>query len=228
MVFRELGPQVLKKIVAGLRSSCEDVVLQAAFAVANLANGTHDQQDMIMHYPDMLTSLQACLAESTSAVRRPSVSCVLTLAQSNPRRRKEMVDAGIVGTLKRLCEWSGHSAHAHGHAHGSMGMSLSPTSGGGGGHWGGRSPARSPPSNHVTVPPTGVYGSWAGSGSMHHHHHSHSLAHHGPGTGRGQALGHASHQSWSSSHMALEDDRDVIQRARTALDWLERGETYIT
>ncbi|KAH9484613.1 Armadillo repeat-containing protein 8 [Psilocybe cubensis] len=226
MIFRELGPQVLEKIVAGLRSSCTDVVLQAAFAIANLANGSHDQQDMILRFPGMLTSLQSCLAESTSDIRRPAVSCILTLAQSNPRRRKEMMDAGIISTLRRLCEWSGHSTHGLGHGHNhppAIGVSLSPTSGGAG-HWGGRSPLRSPPS-HAPVPVTGVYGSWGGSGSM--HHHSHSLAHHVPASGRIQPYGHTSHHSWSSP-MALEDDRDVIQRARTALEWLERGETYLT
>ncbi|KAF8967241.1 armadillo-type protein [Flammula alnicola] len=234
MVFRELGAQVLEKIVAGLRSPCEDVLLQAAFAIANLANGTPEQQDMILHYPDMLLALQNCLAEATPAVRRPSVSCILVLAQSRPKRRKEMNDAGIISTLKRLCEWSGHSAHGPGlgpaaSSVGSLGMSLSPPSSGG--HWGGRSPVRLPSSTHAAAPAAGVYGSWGGSGSMHAYAAPHALVighgghRHVPGVGR--LHGYGSHHSWAP-HMSLEDDRDVVQRARQALEWLEHGETYIS
>jgi len=231
MIFRELGPQVLEKIVAGLRSPCEHVVVQSAFCVANLVNGSHEQQDMILHYPGMLNALQTCLAEMGPDVRRPAVSCVLVLAQSNPRRRKEMMEAGIVGTLKRLCEWSGH-ASGHGHGHGPphspvVGMSLSPPVGGGGGHWGGRSPGIRPTASSAThATSQGVYGSWSGSGSMMHHHHSHSFAaaHHAAAGGHRP---HGNHHHWTS-HMALEDDKDVVQRARTALEWLEHGETYST
>ncbi|KDR69187.1 hypothetical protein GALMADRAFT_160499 [Galerina marginata CBS 339.88] len=237
MVFREIGPQpLLDRIVLGLRSPCDDVLLQAAFALANLANGTREQQDAILHHPGLLSGLQVCLAESTADVKRPAVACVLTLAKNNPRRRKEMVDAGIVGTLKRLCEWSGHSATlGHGHGHGpapgvGIGMSFSPPAGGGGaGRWGGRDVARSPTasSGHVAAAgAAGVYGSWSGNGSL-HHHQSHSLAHHGYGApGGGRNL--ASHQAWTSHQIALEEERDVVQTARSALEWLEHGETYIS
>lgn len=232
MVFRELGPRVLAKIVEGMRSPNEDVVLQATFALANLSNGSHEQQELIVRYPNLLSALQTCLAESTASVRRPAVSCVLVLAQANPRRRKEMAEVGIVGTLRRLCEWSGHAhgqphGHAHGHASslaGGMGLSLSPsnaTAGGGPGPgpggmsaWGGRSPIRSPStSNTPTV--AGIYGSWGGSGSL-HHHHSHSFTH----------PGHVGGHYPTSHSMVLDDDRDVVQRARTALEWLEHGEVY--
>jgi len=33
--------------------------------------------------------------------------CVLELIRTNPKRRKELVDVGIVSTLKRICEWVG-------------------------------------------------------------------------------------------------------------------------
>ena len=33
------------------------------------------------------------------------MSFVLELARTNPKRRKEFADAGIVSTLKRICEW---------------------------------------------------------------------------------------------------------------------------
>ncbi|KAF9545167.1 hypothetical protein CPC08DRAFT_823953 [Agrocybe pediades] len=283
MVFRNLGPQVLEKIVAGLRSPCSDVVLQAAFSVANLVNGTHEDQEAILHYPGLLTGLQACLAEMGPDIRRPAVSCVLALAQANPRRRKEMAEAGIVGTLKRLTEWSGHPgvgaghgghvhshSFAHSHAHPHVGMSLSPPVAGG--HWGAsRSPGTTAGAGHRSTSSTSssnatagsqVYGSWGGSGSLAHHHHSPSLTysyatphlgHHPPhhhhhhssvaSVGLGVSSSHRPHLahhhhssttglglggSGSTSHMALEDDKDVVQRARTALEWLEHGETYST
>ncbi|KAF8163814.1 armadillo-type protein [Crassisporium funariophilum] len=153
MVFREVGPQVLGRIGVALGSGNDNVVLQAAYVLANLSNGTHEQQDMILSYPRLLSALQTCLASKAEA-RRPAVSCILELVRGNPRRRKEMMEAGIVGTLKRLCE----------------------------------------------------------CGSMHHYApHSHHAYGHGHG-----------------AHLGLDEDRDVVQRARVALDWLEHGEGYVS
>ncbi|PPQ75379.1 hypothetical protein CVT26_015511 [Gymnopilus dilepis] len=166
LVFASLDTSLLlSKVLAGLHSRSEDVVLQACFALANLANGCEEQQEEIVGFPGMLNALRDCIAEGgpgpghtvvasgllspggggglgSSEVRKPAVSCVLTLVKGQPRRRKEMNDAGIVSTLKRFTEWSGHGI------------------------------------------------------------------------------------AWPS-HMALEDDRYVVQRARQALEWLEHGETYI-
>ncbi|CAA7262370.1 unnamed protein product [Cyclocybe aegerita] len=178
MVYREIGPHVLGKLVDGMRSafsapslpsypsestslspypstSRADVALQATYALANLANGTHEQQDLMLRYPGLLPALQACLAESTAAVRRPALACVLVLAKANPRRRKEMAEVGIVGTLKRLCEWSGSGSggghHPYGAGSSGAGTSFSPTSAtrgtagaGSGVPWPGRPSARSP------------------------------------------------------------------------------------
>ena len=80
-----------------------------------------------------------------------------------------MTEAGIVNTLKRLCEWSG----------GYGGTS----SGGAGGGWtfinpstGGRSPGRHSGSGGIGGGGGGP-GSWGGSGSMRHLHGSgHSAA----------------------------------------------------
>jgi hypothetical protein len=77
------------------------------------------------------------------------VACVLELARTNPKKRKEIADAGIVSTLRHICDWTG-------------GVTISP---------GGR-----------------------------------TAAHHG----------------------VMEDDKDVIDQARMALDWLEHGEVYVT
>jgi hypothetical protein len=36
------------------------------------------------------------------------VACILELARGNPRRRKEIIDAGFVGTLRHICEFGSH------------------------------------------------------------------------------------------------------------------------
>lgn len=264
LVFSSLDPPLLlSKILAGLQSRFEDVVLQACFALANLANGSEEQQEEIMRFPGILSALRVCIAEGgpgpgpvgghgsglaspggggsigglgSSEVRRPAVGCVLMLVQGQPRRRKEMNDAGIVSTLKRFTEWSGHgpslggSAHGHG---GGIGMSLSPPTPSSA-RWSGRvqspvrgSAAAASGNNSSSAAPAaggGVYGSWGGTGSIHQHyaqHHQHlhhPWYHSSSSSSRGAA--------WQS-HMALEDDRDVVQRARQALEWLEHGETYV-
>jgi len=218
MVFREI-PQVLGKLVEGMGSPHEDVVLQSNFALANLANGTREHQELIIKYPQLLSTLQVCLAEFTPAIRRPAVSCVLALAEANPRRRKEMAEAGIVDALRRLCDWSGHAPESSHHEH-----DFSSSNTGIGNNTsevtsvlGGRGSNRSV---------NGVYGSWPRSG-----HAPYSFGRHGHGSGiadgHGFAGGAPGHRV--SSHLAsLDDDRDVIQRARSALECLERGESYTT
>lgn len=168
IIFQELGSDLLlSRVTMALGSSDDDVVLQvgtfdpiplshsrahccwliqAAFVLANLANGHESHQDLIMSHPKLLASLRNCLADSKAEARRPAVACVLELVRNNPKRRKDIIDAGIVSTLRHICEWSG-------------GLTMSP---------GGR-----------------------------------SLQHHSSG--------------------ALEDDRDTIDNARLALDWLEHG-----
>ena len=39
---------------------------------------------------------------------------VLELARRNPKRRKELVDVGIVATLKLICEWTGGTSSSPG------------------------------------------------------------------------------------------------------------------
>lgn len=111
--------------------------------LANLTNGNEGQQNLIIAHPYVLPSIRACLAHTKTAIRQPAVSCILELARTNPKSRREIIDAGIVTTLRRICEWTGSAA-------------LTP---------GGRS----------------------------------------------------AHQS------ALDGDREIVERARRALDWLEHG-----
>ncbi|KAF9472293.1 ARM repeat-containing protein [Pholiota conissans] len=222
MIFRELGPAVLTRLLHGLSSSSTDVVLQAAYALANLTNGTGAQQDSILGAPGILSALASCLAEGPPAVRRPCVSAVLTLAQRNPRRRREMQEAGIVNTLKRLSEWSGHGpapVSSGAGSTGASGMGLSPSSRGSGagaaaagggawspGAWGAHQAGVHAHSGSGTWAP----GTWSGSGGVMH-----------------AALG-AGRTPSASSHLVLEDDREVVSRARLALEWLEHGETYVS
>lgn len=229
MVFREI-PQVLSKLVDGMRSTNEDVVLQSTYALANLANGTHGQQDMIVKHPHLLSALQLCLAESNSAVRRPAVSCILTLVESNPKRRKEMNEAGIISSLRSLCDWSGHpppqphDSHGHSSAIGGPGGSAASLSHAIGVAPGGNAPysARSSVRSFVGGLNSagvlgGTYGSWAGSGALHMHY----------GTGR-HGLGTNLTDGRSGSQLVLDDEHDVIQRAREALGWLDHGDSFAT
>lgn len=83
---------------------------QAACALANLCNGEDDVQEAILSHPSLLKALHSCLAHTSVEVRRPAVSCVLELVRSQPGRRKELSEAGIVGTLRHIVEWSGAAA----------------------------------------------------------------------------------------------------------------------
>jgi len=198
MVFREIGILVLGRITSGLNSGNDNVVLQAVSALANLSNGTNEQQDLILSYPNLLSALQICLSEGKAEVRSPAVSCTLELVTGNPRRKKAMAEAGIVNTLKRLCEWSGGYGGTSGGGGGGSGGSwtfISPNTGG-------RSPGRHSGSGGIGGGAGGP-GSWGGSGSMRHLHGS----------------GH--------STARIDEDRVVVQRARIALDWLEHGEGYV-
>ncbi|KAJ7059726.1 ARM repeat-containing protein [Mycena amicta] len=159
--------------------SDEDVVLQAACLLGNLANGA-SMQSLIVRDAELLASLRSVLAERGPGVRGPVVAAVLELAKGSTAGRRALVDAGVGVTLRRMC-----SVHA---------TASSPqqqfATGSSGGSWGVRRESSA--------------GS-LGSGST----ASASVS-----LGRGNHHGH------------MEDDRDVIDQAKTALDWLEHGEAY--
>lgn len=263
---------LLSILLSGLTSSSPDVVLQSAFALANLANSpVQAHLEKFAFWPGMLSVLQNLLVDGgvgagaahtisthwppasssyssasanpvrTAEIRRPVVQCIATLAtKGSSKVRREVRESGIAGTLKRLCEWSGvpsGSGALGGHLGGSTGMSLSPPTSPSG-HWAGRTPA-SPTSGSSSMggnsASSGVYGSWSGSGSM-HGSLGHST-HQGPGVGipvgryggHGAYLGGHGHGAGGGGGvLAIEDDRDVIQRARAALEWLEHGEGFAT
>jgi hypothetical protein len=81
------------------------MTMQAVSALANLANGSQTQQNLLISHKPLLGALRSCLGEANVKTRKPAVSFVLQLARTNPTQRKEFVDAGIVTTLKRICDW---------------------------------------------------------------------------------------------------------------------------
>ncbi|KAF7319164.1 hypothetical protein HMN09_00252900 [Mycena chlorophos] len=179
---RELGGGALLGHVTRVLQGAgdDDVVLQAACLLGNLAN-VAGMQVLIARHTELLAALRSVLAERGPAVRRPVVGAVLELARGSTSGRRALVDAGVAGTLRRMC-----SAHA------TTGTSASTS-----GSVRGRRESLSS-GNVVGSPTVGSLGAI------------------GLGSGFGGRFG--------SGHM--EDDRDVIDQAKTALDWLEHGEAY--
>lgn len=131
-----------------------------------------------------------------------------------------MAEAGIVGTLKRLCDWSGHAPTGTYYEHDLL---SSDTSIGGLVNPGsevlsvlsGRGSNRSNSMNAGVV-----YGSWTDRNvrlPSGRHGHGSDIA-----DGHGGASGHCIPSHFSS----MDDDRDVVLSARNALGWLEHGEMY--
>ncbi|KAL1754819.1 armadillo-type protein [Schizophyllum commune] len=125
LVLHKIGErELLTALCQALGSTSDDVVLQAAGVVSNLANGTPSQQDALFSHPQLLGLLRACLGERSAAlvhhhphghghgersaaVRMPALSAVLALARSSHDRRHAMIEAGLLNTLQRLCERTG-------------------------------------------------------------------------------------------------------------------------
>ena len=66
-------------------------------------------QAAILAHERILASLRRCLVDAKADVRRPAVSCVLELVRANPRSHKELHDAGIESTLRRMCDYAAGS-----------------------------------------------------------------------------------------------------------------------
>ncbi|ESK87533.1 armadillo repeat protein [Moniliophthora roreri MCA 2997] len=207
---------ILTTILSAPPSAAPDITLQATFTLANLSNGSPSQQALILSHPPLLRAIRNVLAESGRGfeggdVRKPAVGAVLALAKgcagvvssagsshgfggdaskviTSARCRKEMSEAGVLGTLKRICESQGGvvgvgigMVHHHPHHH--------PTSAGskvglGHSHSYSATPAISGgPSTSPTTPT-----------------HSHLVAHAAP---------------------LMDTDKEVVELARSALDWLD-------
>ncbi|KAF6750708.1 ARM repeat-containing protein [Ephemerocybe angulata] len=103
MVFQEMGQDAVLDTPS--LADRTPTLIQALWALANLCSGPSTLTSSVLQKPQLLLNLRTCLAECGSEVRKPAVQCVLVLAQEHPRRRRALVDAGVVGTLRRLCEW---------------------------------------------------------------------------------------------------------------------------
>ncbi|GLB39316.1 putative ARM repeat-containing protein [Lyophyllum shimeji] len=117
------GDVLLDRLASALKASNDDVVLQAAYVLANLANGGETHLERILAHPDVLPALHAALTAATAPMptptashppaghglgkaeaRRPIVACVSQLARIGPAKIKA---AGFEGALRHVYEWVG-------------------------------------------------------------------------------------------------------------------------
>ncbi|KAF5346730.1 hypothetical protein D9756_010404 [Leucocoprinus leucothites] len=230
MIFKNIPTDVLLSYITGAcTSTSDDVALQATKLLANLINGNEVQQNQIASCTKLLTNLRTCLAEGKTEVKKPATACIYQLAR-NPKGRRAIIDAGIISTLRHLCEWSGTGMSPSAPSSNSVGSPVVNLGGRGtspgGRNWGsaaGPSTVGSHGSSHSHGHGFGS-GHWSGSSHAlpHYPHYPHSVfnSHH--------AIPSAYHPH-SAAHQhgtAMEDDKEVVQNARAALDWLERGDTY--
>ena len=214
MIFKNIPLEtLLGHITSASASSSDDVILQATYLLANLINGSELQQNQIASHPRLLNNLRTCLAEGKNEVKKPATSCIYQLAR-NSKGRRAIIEAGIVSTLRHLCEWSNpgvppSSPISVGSIGGGLsGRGMSP----GGRNWGsttGTNIGGSYSTSHS-------HGHWGGS--------SHILPHYPYGVFNNHHAHSSIYQPHSAVHQhgtTMEDDKEVVQNARAALDWLD-------
>ncbi|KAI0672837.1 ARM repeat-containing protein [Trametes maxima] len=108
-LFSEMGggEDLLGNLAKAMESENEDVVLQAMFVLANVANSPARQKSILSH-PRILGKLRDCLVDAKVEIRRPAVSCVAELARQNPLSHRELHEAGIDATLRHMLEYTAH------------------------------------------------------------------------------------------------------------------------
>ena len=108
LVLENLPPSDLLPLLGtALRApSSPDAAPHAAAALANLANGPPEVQSAMCTTPGVLSALASALSGSAGpGARAPAAGCVLALAKGDPRRRKEMTEAGILQALRGVVAW---------------------------------------------------------------------------------------------------------------------------
>jgi hypothetical protein len=106
-VFESIDTETLANcITSGLESSNEDVTHHTACFLANIANGSREEQDFIFAHPHIIHAMHDCMIDAKSDTRCPLISCILSLVQSNIRRKHELTEAGIISTLRHMCDWT--------------------------------------------------------------------------------------------------------------------------
>ncbi|KIK51546.1 hypothetical protein GYMLUDRAFT_64766 [Collybiopsis luxurians FD-317 M1] len=150
-----------------------------------------------------------------------------------------LTDAGFVGTLRRIVDQHHHlplAHHSHGHVGGSIGHGVGVGVGGGGsgmyGHGHGHGHAHGVSSSFGSS----SHGSATSSSVLHHHYSVLGFGAGegggvggvgvgvGPGVGAGAGVGH--HGTGGIAGNMGREDREDLEVARTALDWLEHGDVY--
>ncbi|KAI6124717.1 ARM repeat-containing protein [Pisolithus croceorrhizus] len=108
LVFESMGDDTLANCLsAGLDSPHELVTRETTYVLGNIANSSRSQQDLIFTHPHILDGMHHCLADARPGARVPLVGCLLTLLRTNPRRKRDLIEAGFVSTLRHLCERTG-------------------------------------------------------------------------------------------------------------------------
>ncbi|KAI0723864.1 ARM repeat-containing protein [Cerioporus squamosus] len=110
LLFSEMGGSevLLGHLAKAIESEDdEDVVLQAVFVLANMANSAAHQRSILADQR-ILRCLRDCLIDAKVEIRRPAISCVLELVRQNPRSHRELHEAKIDSTLRHMCEHSSH------------------------------------------------------------------------------------------------------------------------
>lgn len=106
-VFESIDAETLANcITSGLESSNEDVTHHTACFLANIANGSREEQDFIFAHTHIIHAMHDCMTDAKSNTRCPLISCILSLVQSNIRRKHELTEAGITTTLRHMCDWT--------------------------------------------------------------------------------------------------------------------------
>ncbi|KAI5985363.1 ARM repeat-containing protein [Pisolithus albus] len=77
------------------------------YVLRNVANSSRSQQDHIFTHPHIFDGMHHCLADACPGARVPLVGCLLTLLRTKPRRKRDLIEAGYVSTLRHLCERTG-------------------------------------------------------------------------------------------------------------------------
>ncbi|KAI6043328.1 ARM repeat-containing protein [Pisolithus marmoratus] len=130
LVFESMGDDTLANCLSvGLDSPHELVTRETTYVLGHIANSSRSQQDLIFTHPHILDGMHNCLTDARPGTRVPLVGCLLTLLRTNPRRKRDLMEAGFVSTLRHLCERTGGSGPGGGisvSGSGSLAMSTSP------------------------------------------------------------------------------------------------------
>jgi hypothetical protein len=112
-VFEALGTgRLLDAIASALESRDADVAIQAAYTLANLANGHTQRQGLILAHEQLLRSLRGALVDAPPDARCAAVGAIIELALA--WGAAELRAAGIENTLRHLVELGGVGGSAAG------------------------------------------------------------------------------------------------------------------